>query len=238
MQTIDKRYQMHLKELDLYNGPIDGLQGRNTTTAVRGFQRLNGLTADGVVGGRTREAFESALTARPADTNESSAPSSDIHYSYRRWPRETTENLMNFYGGVGKNQMLLEVPYEMKLAWNTRQKIKVFSCHEKVGEAMYTALERVKKAYSPSEISQHGFDLFGGCLNVRQIRGGTRWSTHAWGIAIDFDPARNGLRTPWSQAYLSRPECAEFMDAWKSVGAYSLGREKNMDAMHQQFCYR
>ena len=70
------------------------------------------------------------------------------------------------------------------------------------------------------------------------MRGGDRWSTHSWGIAIDIDPARNSLRTPWKESYLGKPECRDFVEAFKSVGAYSLGLEKNYDPMHFQFAWR
>jgi len=49
--------QVALQARRLYDGPIDGLAGPNTTAAVRMFQRRKGLTVDGVVGPRTRAAL-------------------------------------------------------------------------------------------------------------------------------------------------------------------------------------
>ena len=126
----------------------------------------------------------------------------------------------------------------MVLAWDTDYTITKITCHKKVADSLYNILDNVAAIYSPDEIIEHGFNKFGGCLNVRRIRGGRRWSTHAWGIAIDIDPARNGLRTPWNSAYLSRPECEDFVNAFRKEGWYSLGYERNYDAMHFQAAYR
>ncbi|HEX6681060.1 MAG TPA: peptidoglycan DD-metalloendopeptidase family protein [Gaiellaceae bacterium] len=49
--------QVALQARLLYDGPIDGVAGPNTTAAVRMFQRRKGLTVDGVVGSETRAAL-------------------------------------------------------------------------------------------------------------------------------------------------------------------------------------
>lgn len=46
-------YQQLLRDLDYYDGPIDGLDGPRTSEAVRNFQRANDLTVDGIVGPAT-----------------------------------------------------------------------------------------------------------------------------------------------------------------------------------------
>ncbi|MBQ8082379.1 MAG: peptidoglycan-binding protein [Clostridia bacterium] len=48
-----KTLQRKLKALGYFTGTVDGDFGTNTTTAVKNFQRQNGMTADGVAGGRT-----------------------------------------------------------------------------------------------------------------------------------------------------------------------------------------
>ena len=50
--------QITLKELNLYNGEIDGINGKGTKSAIKEFQKLAGLTIDGVLGPNTKAALE------------------------------------------------------------------------------------------------------------------------------------------------------------------------------------
>ena len=49
--------QVTLRHHHVYRGPVDGVIGPGTTSAVLRFQRRHGLTPDGVVGPKTRRAF-------------------------------------------------------------------------------------------------------------------------------------------------------------------------------------
>lgn len=49
--------QTRLKNWGYYSGEIDGIYGSKTETAVKYFQRRNGLSADGVVGDKTLAAL-------------------------------------------------------------------------------------------------------------------------------------------------------------------------------------
>lgn len=150
------------------------------------------------------------------------------------WPKQTVQELNKYYGKVGTNQTRLILPYTMTIAWNKAQKVSTITVHEKVHDSAKRVFERIADHYSPEEIVEHGLDMFGGSLNVRKIRGGNRWSTHAWGIAIDFDPIRNQLRWGGDRAYLAKPECEKFWEFWEEEGWLSLGRSKNYDWMHCQ----
>lgn len=52
-----KSIQRQLVRLNYDPGPIDGVRGAKTITAIKAFQSATGLAADGVVGRRTREAL-------------------------------------------------------------------------------------------------------------------------------------------------------------------------------------
>jgi len=56
--------QQALAALGYDPGPLDGIRGARTRGAVVAFQRAQGLTPDGVVGPRTRDALARALAAR------------------------------------------------------------------------------------------------------------------------------------------------------------------------------
>ena len=68
--------QKTLKELNLYNGEIDGINGNGTKSAIKEFQKLAGLTIDGVLGPNTEAALEkgkdSYVTVNTVEKNSSS----------------------------------------------------------------------------------------------------------------------------------------------------------------------
>lgn len=152
-----------------------------------------------------------------------------------KWPVQTTANLNKFYGSVGTNQSKCYSPYPLRIAWDKRKKVSRFTCHKKIVEPTQRVLQKTLDYYGRDEIKRLGLDLFGGCLNVRKIRGGTAWSTHSWGISIDWDPERNRLRWGKNKANFARPEYDPWWSFWEQEGAVPLGRVRNFDWMHIQF---
>lgn len=148
------------------------------------------------------------------------------------WP--TQAGVPKFYGARGANQVSLALPFPMRIAWNRSQRVTKFSVHEKVHDSAKRIFNRIADAYTDAERKKHGLDLFGGCLNVRKMRGGSAWSMHSWGIAIDFDPERNALKMTRAVAYLAKPQLVRFWELWEEEGWLSLGRAKDYDWMHVQ----
>ena len=66
------------------------------------------------------------------------------------------------------------------------------------------------------------------------MRGGTKPSTHSWGIALDWYPSRNKLRWGRDRASLAAPDCDDWWRIWEAEGWVSLGRSRNFDWMHVQ----
>jgi peptidoglycan hydrolase-like protein with peptidoglycan-binding domain len=65
--------QQKLKDLDLYTGSIDGINGTNTKNAIKEFQRKAGLSVDGVLGPNTLAALEKGAESYiPIDQLDSS----------------------------------------------------------------------------------------------------------------------------------------------------------------------
>jgi hypothetical protein len=150
------------------------------------------------------------------------------------WPKQNLQSMLDYYGPVGENQSRLDLPYSLKLAWDTNTVIKRLTCNKKVSESLHTIFEKTLKTYGLKEIQRLRLDVFGGCLNVRKMRGGSSWSIHSWGAAVDLDPDRNTLKMTNKQASFAK---AEYRDFWKIVESenwVSLGRARNYDWMHFQ----
>ena len=141
------------------------------------------------------------------------------------------------YGEPGDvdNFVMIDLPYPMRIAWDTKTVVRRMQCHKLSAEPFKAVFSDLLAHYGLAELQRLGIDLFGGCVNVRQMRGSkTKWSRHAWGIAIDLDPARNGLKTKAPIAQFSKPEYKAMNDIFYKHGFIGLGREQNRDWMHFQ----
>lgn len=74
--SLVKKVQTKLKNWGYYTGNADGIYGSKTVTAVRYFQRKNGLTADGIVGAKTAAAMGITLTS---SSGQASASGNDLY---------------------------------------------------------------------------------------------------------------------------------------------------------------
>jgi hypothetical protein len=147
----------------------------------------------------------------------------------------TTKQATERYGAPnekGTYLVTIDLPYPMRIAWDTNTKVTRMRCHKDVAENFKRVFADLLAHYGYEEIVRLGIDLFGGCFNFRAMRGGSEWSKHSWGIAIDLDPARNKLRESKRTARFARPEYKPMIDIFYKHGFISLGREKDYDWMH------
>lgn len=77
-----KSVQQKLKDLGYYTGSVDGTFGSGTESAVKEFQKANGLTADGIVGSRTLSTLNSSSAKAKATPNTAYATSRPRPVSY------------------------------------------------------------------------------------------------------------------------------------------------------------
>jgi hypothetical protein len=105
-------------------------------------------------------------------------------------------------------------------------------CHKLVASNFTEVFKDLLEHYGLEKIQELGIDLFGGCFNFRQMRGGSDYSRHSWGIAIDLDPERNQLQETKVTARFARPEYQPMIAIFYRNGFLSLGMEKNYDWMH------
>lgn len=73
--AVVKTIQTKLKRWGYYNGSVDGIFGKQTTAAVKYFQRRNGLTADGIVGKATAKAMGINISSSASGSGTTSAGS-------------------------------------------------------------------------------------------------------------------------------------------------------------------
>lgn len=107
-------------------------------------------------------------------------------------------------------------------------------CNTRVKDSLGRVLTAVLTHYGLPAVRQLGLDLYGGGYALRDKRGGSTPSTHAWGIAFDFDPDHNQLKWSDARARFAQPDYAAWWQCWEAEGWVSLGRTRNYDWMHVQ----
>lgn len=145
----------------------------------------------------------------------------------------STKEINEKYGKPGdENLVMITLPYPMRIAWDTDVVVNKARCHRKIADRLLCVFIELKAHYGYEKIKELGIDLFGGIYEYRKMRGGNDWSRHSWGIAIDLDPARNGLKVRKPKAQFSKKEYKAMIDIFYKYGFVSYGREKNYDWMH------
>lgn len=157
------------------------------------------------------------------------------------WPKQNYSSMNAFYGSIANKAQFvsdcitrIELPYQMYLAWSPEDTVKKISCNKKCAKSLYSIFEQTLKTYGADDVKKLKLDSFGGCLNIRKMRGGSAWSIHSWGAAVDLDPNRNLLRWGRDKAAFAKKEYEPFWKIVESEGWVSLGRAKNYDWMHFQ----
>lgn len=219
-------WKMIQKELGLV---ADGVAGAKTLAAVlsrmnvagagwKDVQMAVGVVADGIPGEKTAVAVAAKMGLRMVV-----------------WPTQAEvrggKSVFGKRGDEG-NLIRMEFPYPMVYDGKAVTSTRV---HRVVAEPMRRIFERALARYGEDGVARLGLNRFGGCFNDRSVRGGSLASMHAWGIAMDIDPERNGLTVRKPKAALSSREHEAFWEIVEDEGAVSLGRERDGDWMHFQF---
>ena len=230
MKTLSQ-VQAELQKFNLYAGVVDGTNGTLTTEALKKFQSMHGLTPDGKFGPATERELFPVLSAKPPLT----APPKQAFV----WPSERdVVKIFGVHGGAQCTAGLVKPKFAMRYGEDYRP-ITHFSCHEKVAVSAQAIFDKAFDHYGAEKLKELRLDVFGGCFNDRLKRGSTtERSMHAWGIAIDLDPAKNQLRMHKSQAEFGGAEYNEWWKIVASEGGYSLGVHHDYDWMHFQFARR
>lgn len=210
--------QLLARDAGVEVGPVDGLWGPQTDYAFDALQHLDEYDQP---------------PPQWRDPQEIPNPNN--------WPVKTEGVLTDAYGPPGGSFSApkppltsLDLPYQHRLSWDQRKIKTQVLCHERVADSLHRVLTNVKEHYGEKRIRELRLHLFGGCFNPRRKRGGSGWSTHAWGIALDYDPEHNRLKWGRDRAAFAKPEYRAWWGFWEEEGWVSLGRTKNYDWMHVQ----
>jgi len=197
---------------------------------------------DGLYGTMTKFALEQLLFLEKYKTKQPSWRDEDKENSINDSVGRTMnphafpmyKDIRSYYGEPASNLKTVPTPYDLRLAWDVKTTVSKITCHKKVAESLVGILEDLRDHFGLDKLKQLGLDLYGGAFNNRKMRGGKNLSTHAWGVAIDLDPARNRLKWDDTKAQFAKPEYKFLLDAFSAEGWVSLGEAKNYDWMHFQ----
>lgn len=194
-----EKIQRRLQELNLYNGEIDSNFGPGTLDAVIKFQKSQKINADGIVGAATW-----ALLF-PGSPDEISTQANEIAFPIFQHDMEGLfgSPLESSFRGVNISFLDLS-EYKNALAhikgFESRDGKWGFWCHHVYGD-------RIKGVFAA--LSIHGLaqelETFDGSYVVRNMRGISMLSMHAFGFAADFnagDNPLNGDSYTWSDQFL------------------------------------
>lgn len=184
-----------------------------TTKQIIALQERIGTKPDGEWGPKSAEACRQHLLKLMPKVNP--------------WPSPDDESMLAFYGAVGNEDALVSINVAHLGIKYDGKKVSTIRCHKKVAMALLETLEEIASGPAAWILAQYG-----GCYSFRRMRGGQRYSKHAWGAAIDLAPNTNGLRSKWPQ---SSDMPIEAMEAFAKRGAVSAGAFWNRDGMHHEF---
>lgn len=148
------------------------------------------------------------------------------------WPHDDTKSKTAFFGKPGTNLVPITPPFQM---YYDDHPIKTITVNKMIATALLLVFNEIldKCGHDQSKVDALGVSAYGGCYNYRPIRGSTNISNHAFGAAIDIDPAHNPLGAKVGK--MSPIVIAAFKNQGALWGGDYNGRK---DWMHFEFISR
>lgn len=174
---------------------------------IADLQRHIGVEPDGIWGNRSREAVRNHLRKLMPDPNP--------------WPARI--DVRTFYGPPPPND-LTRINVEGLGVFYSGAEVKTIRCHEKVAESLLSIIQEISESEYRDLLRKYA-----GCYAYRKSRSSANLSMHAWGIAIDFDPANNGNYRAWP---LTATMPIQVMEIFARRGWVAAGAFWGRDAMH------
>lgn len=219
-----KQLQERLNEIYEEQLKVDGIFGEHTDDMVIDFQRSNGLKADGIVGPLTwQELYE-----EPGEEGEEAAEEEETAEEELRVISES--DLLSLFGRPRDPAPYLKI-IDLAEFKNDLSHVKDYLGHtwscRIYGHKLLEAPLRIAFKNLISRGYAGELRTFDGCVCVRPKTSGNGWSTHAWGLALDFNAGANG--------YGRRPTLsAGFVKCFTDAGFEWGGSWRTPDGMHFQ----
>ena len=180
---------------------------------IKAIQEKIGVTPDGFWGPKSIAAAQAHLHSLMPTPNP--------------WPSQRESALQAFYGDAGDESQLVNLDVSALPVRYEGARVKTIRCHKKIAPALLRVLQAIAASPFVGILGEYA-----GCFNFRVMRGGSNYSLHARGAAIDLDADNNGNLQHWP-AQASMP--FEVMEMFAREGALSAGAFWGRDGMHAQF---
>jgi len=144
------------------------------------------------------------------------------------WPASTQAGLRDFYGEPGDEKNLVSITFPYPMFYGGKRVTKS-RCHLKVAASLGRVLTAIGQLHGSDRGVMEEAEDYGGIFNFRPKRGGTSYSVHSWGAAIDLDADDNTFRDTWP---IQADMPLEIMEAFAREGWQSAGAFWGYDAMH------
>jgi hypothetical protein len=189
-----------------------------TSEQIKEMQQRIGVTPDGFWGPKSIEACKKHL--------KKFMPKSNL------WPKSDQASLKRFYGDPSRGEvegMLVAIDVSKYGLLYGGNPVKTMRIHKKCADSMLRALALI--AALPDSDGRWVLKEYAGVYNHRPMRGGSSWSLHAYGAAIDLAPDSNGNHTHWpTKATMT----LDVMECFASEGWLSAGAFWGRDGMHHE----
>lgn len=146
------------------------------------------------------------------------------------WPKATQAAIQKFFGKPGDEGALVTIQFPFPKFYDGKL-VKSTRIHEKCAESYLRVQNDIWTNYKTKRGIMEEAEDYAGCYNFRLKRGGTTYSLHAYGGAVDEDADDNTFRDSWP---LQADMPLEIIECYAKEGWTSAAAFWGYDAMHHQ----
>lgn len=226
----------------VWRGAIGGhLNKRKRTAAIQACLNKLGYEAgkaDGWDGHNTRNALDALMYKLATGKHEVIVKTPIAHRIAGSSPIPSQSQVPKYYGNPNQIEAsrltTIKLPFKMRIDYNLRQSTNKMTVHKLAAPSLEAAMLATHAHYGLDGMRRLGIDRYAGGFNKRKMRGGSKWSMHAYGCAVDFYAAPNGLRAKCPDALFCGKDYARFLDIMQDHEWLPAIRLWGADAMHFQ----